>query len=65
MLAENKKVCTSKLVYALGADWVSNNNYIWTSPFQLVYGVDVFLPMQLALHVIKLLQEEMDDPNPI
>ena len=65
MLVENKKSWDSKLVYALWADQVSNKKSIGTSPFQLVYGVDVFLLVQLDFPMMKLLQEEMEEPYPI
>lgn len=62
--AENKKGWDSKLVYALWADRINNKKSIGSSPFQLMYGVDVVIPVQLALLVIIFLQEEMEDPNP-
>jgi hypothetical protein len=33
------------------------------SPFQLIYGIDVVLPINLALHVMKLLQDSEEEPN--
>ena len=33
------------------------------SPFQLVYGVEVIFPASLGMPVLKLLQEEQDEPN--
>ena len=35
------------------------------SPFQLVYGTDVVRPLQLALPVMKFLQDEVDRENPV
>lgn len=35
------------------------------SPFQLVYGIYVVMPLQLALHVMKFLKDEVDDENPV
>lgn len=65
MLAENKKSWDSKLVFALWVDWTSTKKSVLTSPFHLVYGVDDVIPVQLALPVMKFIQEEMDEPNPI
>jgi hypothetical protein len=36
---------------------------IGTSPFQMVYGTDVVLPINLALPVMKLWQDEKEEPN--
>ena len=38
---------------------------IGTSPFQLVYGVDAVFPASLAMPVMKYVQEEDSEPNPI
>lgn len=48
LLSENKKNWDSKLVYALWVDRVSSKKYIGTSPFQLVYGIEAVIPVQLA-----------------
>ena len=65
LLADNKIGWDSKLIFALWAYRTSNKKSISTSPFQLVYGVDSIIPVQLALPVMKYAQEEMDEPNPI
>ena len=36
---------------------------IGMSPFQLVYGAEVRFPSSLGFPVMKLLQEQEDDPN--
>ena len=36
-----------------------------TSPFQLVYGLDVAFPASLGLPVMKYLQEQESEPNDI
>ena len=41
----NKKGWDSKLIFALWDDRTSNKRYISTSHFQLVYGVDVVIPV--------------------
>ena len=53
LLADNKKGWDSKLIFALWVDRTSSKKSISTSPFQLVYGVDVVIPMQLALPIMK------------
>lgn len=64
LFAKNKKNWDSKLVYALWADQVSSKKSIGTSPFQLVYGVEAIIPVQLALPVMKFFQEEVEESNP-
>ena len=47
------------------ADRESGKISIAMSPFQLVYGTDVVMPFQLALPVMKFMQDEVDNENPI
>ena len=63
LLADNKRGWDSKLIFALWDDRTSSKKSISTSPFQLVYGVDDVIPIQLALPVMKYAQEELDEPN--
>ena len=65
MMSENKRIWDSQLIYALWVDKVSTKKSIGTSPFQLVYGVDAITPLQLALPVMKYIQDENEEPNPI
>ena len=65
MLVENKKIWDSKLKYALWADRINTKKSLGTSPFQLVYGVDVVFPYHLGLSVLKIFQEEVEEPNEI
>jgi hypothetical protein len=58
MLSQNKKAWDSHLKYAVWVDRVNIKRSIGTSPFQLVYGLEVIFPIQLSLHVMKLLQDE-------
>ena len=53
------------LKYALWADWVTTKKAIGTSPFQLVYGTDVVLPIQLCFPVIKFMHDIEEEPNKI
>jgi hypothetical protein len=65
LLTENKKSWDSKLKYALWDDRINTKRSLGTSPFQLVYGIDVVFPTQLGLPVLKFLQEEIEEPNDI
>ena len=58
MLSEhNKKTWNRKLVNALWADRLTTKKSIGTSPYQLVYGMEVVFPSSLGTLVMKLLQE--------
>ena len=65
LLQDNKKAWNTKLVFALWANRVSTKKSIGTSPFQLVYGVDAIFPALLAMPVMKYVQEEDSEPNPV
>jgi hypothetical protein len=65
VLNENKKSWHLHLKYALWANQIGTKKSIGTSPFQMVYGTDVVLPINLALPVMKLWQDEKEEPNPL
>ena len=65
LLQENKRSWHSKLKYPLSADRISTKRAIGTSPFQLVYGLDVVFPASLGLPVMKYLQEGETELNAI
>ena len=65
MLFENKRSWDTKLKFALWADRVTIKKSIGTSPFQLLYGVDVVFPVQLVAAVIKFMQEIKEEPDDI
>ena len=56
LLQDNKRAWNAKLVFALWANRVSTKKSIRTSPFQLVYGIDVIFPPSLAMPVMKYIQ---------
>ena len=56
IVGENKKAWDSKIKYALWADKITKKASTGKSPFELVYGLDVQLPVHLRLHVHGLLQ---------
>ena len=57
LLEDNKKTWNKKLVNALWADRLATKKSIGTSPYQLLYGMEVVFPSSLGTPVIKLLQE--------
>ena len=65
MLFENKKSWDTKLKFSLWANRVTIKKSIGTSPFQLVYGIDVVFPVQLVTPVIKFMQEIKEEPDDI
>lgn len=44
-VGDNKRCQDSKLKYAVWADRVTNKDYTEKSPFELVYGLEVTLPI--------------------
>ena len=65
MLFENKRSWDTKLKFALWDDRVTIKKSIGTSPFQLVYGIDVVFPVKLVTLVIKFMQEIKEEPDDI
>ena len=53
------------LKYALQEDRITTKKEIGLSPFQLVYGIDVFFPIQLGIPIIKFFQDSQEKPNDI
>jgi hypothetical protein len=65
VLTENKKAWLIHLKYALWANRISTKRSIGISPFQMVYGTDVILPINIALLVMKLWQVSNEEPNDV
>jgi hypothetical protein len=63
VLTENKKSWHIHLKYALWENIINTKRSIGMSPFQLIYGLDVILPINLALPVMKLWQDVGEEPN--
>jgi transposase InsO family protein len=57
LLEDNKRAWDSKMKFTLWADRVTKKRSIGISPFQLVYGIEVIFPSQLATPVAKFLQD--------
>jgi hypothetical protein len=51
------------LNYALWANRIGIKNSIGISPFHMVYGTDAVLPINLTLPVMKLWQDQKEEPN--
>ena len=65
LLEENKKAWNDKLKFARWEDRVSTKKFIGTSPFQLFYGTDAIFPTSLGSPVVKYLQEQDIESNPL
>ena len=65
LLEDHKNTWNKKLVNALWADKLSTKKCIGTSPYQLVYGMDVVFPSSLGVPVMKIIQQLQVEPNDI
>jgi transposase InsO family protein len=63
LLEDNKRAWDSKLKFSLWADRVTTERSLDVSPFQLVYGTKAVFPTQLALPMVKFLQDLEGEPN--
>jgi hypothetical protein len=63
VLTDNKRAWHSHLKFALWANRINTKRSTGISPFQLIYGIDVVLPINLAFPVMKLLQDSEEEPN--
>jgi transposase InsO family protein len=63
LLEDNKRAWDSKLKFSLWADRVTTKKSLGTSPFQLVYGMEVVFPTQVALPIAKLFQDHEGEPD--
>lgn len=57
MVGDNKKSWDGKIKFALWADQTTKKGATGKSPFELVYGLDVTLPIHLQLPIYQLLQD--------
>jgi len=63
ILTDNKKACHSHLKYALRANKINTKRSTCMFPYQLVYGIDLVLPINLALPIMKFFQDVGEEPN--
>ena len=64
-VGDNKKAWNRKIKYALWADRITKKSSTGKSPFELVYGLDVTLPIHLKLLVYQRLQNFSSDQDAI
>jgi len=65
LLEDNNKTWNKKLVNSLWAKRLTTKKSIGSSPYQLVYRMEVVFPSSLGTPVMKLLQELHVEPNDI
>jgi hypothetical protein len=65
VLMENKKAWHVHLKYALWENRIDTKKSIGMSPFQMVYGTDVVLPINLSLPVMKLWKDANEELNDV
>jgi hypothetical protein len=65
VLTKNKKYWHIHLKYALWANRIGTKKSIGMSPFQLFYGTDVILHINLALPIMKLWKDANEEPNDV
>lgn len=61
LLVENKISWDYKLKFALWANRISTKKSIGTSPFQLIYGIDAVIPVQLGMSIMKIFHEDGEE----
>jgi hypothetical protein len=64
-MTKNKKAWHVHLKYALWENRIGTKKSIGMSPFQMVYCIDVVLPRNLALPMMKLWQDANEEPNDV
>lgn len=65
LLEENKKTWHKKLINVLWENRLTTKKSIGTSPYELVYGMEVVFPSSLGVPAMKILQEAQVEPNDI
>ena len=63
LVGDNKKSWDNKIKYALWADKITKKKSTCKSPFELVYGLDVTLPVHLKLPAYQRLQNFSTNKN--
>ena len=63
IVGDNKKAWDSKIKFALWADRITKKSATGKSPFELVYGMNVTLPIHLQLPVYQTLQDSGSDQD--
>ena len=63
LLEENKRAWHTKMKYDLLDDRIITKRAIGMSPFQMPCGAEVIFPASLGVPIMKLLQDQHDEPN--
>jgi len=58
---ENKKAWDSKIKYALWEDYIMKNTSTGKTPFELVYGLEDKLPINIHIPTLRFAQQYMID----
>jgi hypothetical protein len=61
IVGENKKAWDSKIKYALWEDRITTKTSIGKTPFELVYGMEAKLPINLQIPTLRFAQQYMTD----
>jgi transposase InsO family protein len=61
VVGENKKSWDSKIKYAVWADRITTKNSIGKTPFELVYGLEVKLLVNLQIPILRFSQQYTTD----
>jgi hypothetical protein len=64
-LTKNKKAWHIHLKYALWENHIGTKKSIGMSPFQMVYSIDMVLPINIALPMMKLWQDMKEELNSV
>ena len=65
IIGDNKKSWDSKIKFALWVNRIRKKSATWKYSFELVYGLDVTLPIHLKIPVYQLLQAFSTDQNAV
>jgi uncharacterized protein with gpF-like domain len=65
VLTKNKKAWHIHLKYTLWENRIGTNKSIGMSPFQMVYGTNIVLPINITLPVMKLWKDAHEELNDI
>jgi len=57
VVGENKKAWDSKIKYALWANWITTKTSTGKNPFELVYGLESKLPVNLQIPILCFVQQ--------
>jgi hypothetical protein len=57
VVGENKKSCDSKIKYAVWADRITTKTSIGKTPFELVYGFEAKLLVNLQILILRFSQQ--------